>query len=194
MEWKLFNGNTSTFASQEWHLNRDSAPHLEQKNHKERLHKAADYTEEAIKLGAKTVVDLGCGDGGLLSLLKERNIKCWGYDFTPANIEHAVKIRKVDARLLNFKNDSIDYGDVAIMTEVLEHLENPHETIKNLPCKYLVASSPFNENDLYHPPYHIWAWDEEGYQKMIVDNGFTILKNTTSRGWSQIVLAMRNEI
>lgn len=57
--------------------------------------------------------------------------------------------------------------------------------------RILIASSPFNENDRNHPPYHIWAWNEAGFQKMISDNGYTILKNTTASGWSQIVLAVK---
>jgi hypothetical protein len=191
MEWKLFNGEASIYASEDWHKDRDAANHLKQKSHRPRMMQALEYTKEAINLGATTVVDLGCGDGGFLSLLHSCDIQCWGYDITPNNVDFARNVRNVDARLTNFKGNDIVYGDVAILTEVLEHLEDPHGVIKSLPCKYLIASSPFNENDKNHPPYHIWAWDEEGYQKMISDNGYTILKNTTASGWSQIVLAVK---
>jgi SAM-dependent methyltransferase len=194
MEWKLFQGDTSEFASEKWHSDREAAHHVDQKSHRSRMLTALDYVIYAQTLGASTVVDLGCGDGGMLSLLKEKNIKSWGYDFTPANIEYATTVRKVDGRLINFNKDQIEYGDIALLTEVLEHLEDPHSIIKNLPSKYLIASSPYNENDTNHPPYHIWAWDEEGYQKMIVENGYTILKTTQVSGWSQVVLAIRNNI
>jgi 2-polyprenyl-3-methyl-5-hydroxy-6-metoxy-1,4-benzoquinol methylase len=191
MEWKLFEGEFSEFASQEWHNNREAAHHLDQKSHRPRMQAALDFVLDALSFGALTAVDLGCGDGGMLSLLKEKNIKSWGYDFTPANIEYATKIRQVDARLTNFNQDQIEYGDIAILTEVLEHLENPHSIIKNLPSKYLIASSPYNENDKNYTPYHIWAWDEEGYQNLIQSNGYKILKHSKISGWSQIILAER---
>jgi len=191
MEWKLFQGVSSEYASQEWHRNREAAHHLDQKSHRPRMLIALDYVLDALNLGASTVVDLGCGDGGMLSLLKEKNIKSWGYDFTPANIEYAKNIRQVDARLIDFQVDQIEYGDIALLTEVLEHLEDPHTTIQQLPSKYLIASSPYNENDKNHTPYHIWAWDEEGYQNLIQSNGYKILKHSLVSGWSQIVLAER---
>jgi SAM-dependent methyltransferase len=191
MEWKLFQGNYSKFASEEWHNDRDAAHHVDQKSHRSRMLTALEYVIDAQNLGATTVVDLGCGDGGMLSLLKEKNIKSWGYDFTPANIEYATTVRKVDARHVNFNKDQIEYGDIALLTEVLEHLEDPHSTIKNLPSKYLIASSPYNETDKNHTPYHIWAWDEEGYCKLIENNGYKVLKSSKVSGWSQIVLAVR---
>ena len=124
---------------------------------------------------------------------KKKDIKSWGYDLIPNNVEYARTVRDVDAKLLNITNDLLEYGDVAIITEVLEHLEDPHTFIKNLSSKFLVASSPYNETDKVHRKFHIWAWDEEGYQKMINDNGYTIIKNTTVSGWSQIVLAVKTE-
>jgi len=191
MEWKLFQGNSSEFASEEWHKDRAAAHHIDQKSHRPRMLTALDYVLDAINLGASTVVDLGCGDGGMLALLKEKNIKSWGYDITPANVECAKTTRNVDARLINFKKDQIEYGDVALLTEVLEHLEDPHGTIKNLPSKYLIASSPYNEDDKNHPPYHIWAWDEEGYRNLVQNNGYKILKYSKVSGWSQVLLAIK---
>ena len=67
MEWKLFNGEASIYASEDWHKDRDAANHLKQKSHRPRMMQALEYTKEAINLGATTVVDLGCGDGGFLS-------------------------------------------------------------------------------------------------------------------------------
>jgi SAM-dependent methyltransferase len=192
MEWKLFNESNPEFARAEWYEDIESAHHLEEEHHRGRLIAALDFVNIAIDMGGDSVVDLGCGDGGLLELLKQNNIKSWGYDLMPKNIEYATNIRNVDARYTDFKNDEIEYADIAVMTEVLEHLENPHETVKNLPSRFLVASSPYNENNIHHYEFHLWAWDNQGYIDLMNSGGYDVLYIKNVSGWSQIVLAIRN--
>lgn len=71
MEWKLFEGDNSEFTTSKWYEGREAAHHLEQVGHRDRLLIAAEFVKDCMKLGARTAVDLGCGDGGLLQLLKE---------------------------------------------------------------------------------------------------------------------------
>jgi len=191
MEWKLFNGTNPEFAKADWYQNIESAHHLEEDHHRDRLLAAFDMVNVAIKMGGRTVVDLGCGDGGLLQLLKENNIKSWGYDLMPKNIDYSVNVRGVDARYTDFKNDEIEYADIAVMTEVLEHLEDPHGTVKNIPSKFLIASSPYNETDQHHYEFHLWAWDNQGYKDLIVQGGYEVIDLKNISGWSQIVLSKR---
>ena len=192
MEWKLFKGNTCEFASQEWYVEREAAHHLEQQGHRQRLIEAHKLVVKAVDLGGTSVVDLGCGDGGMLSLLKEDGINSWGYDLAPNNIEYAKNVRGVDARYTDFNNDeSIKYADVAVMTEVLEHLEDPHGVLKALPSKYLVASSPYHETDKNHYEFHLWAWDVVGYNKLLTDAGYEVIETVLEEG-SQILLGIRN--
>lgn len=192
MEWKFFDGD-SEFATAKWYEDRDSAHHLEESIHKDRLVSSSWLVKQAMEMGAKTAVDLGCGDGGLLQLLKDMGIKCWGYDLMPKNIQYAVEVRGVDARYTDFNSDDIEYGDVAIMTEVLEHMTDPHKVVRELPSKFLVASSPYNETDANHYEFHLWAWDKDGYDDLIRQGGYTIVNKLYSAGWSQIVLAVRDE-
>ena len=191
MEWKLFNGTNPEFAKADWYQDIESAHHLEEDHHRDRLLAAFDMVNVAIKMGGRTVVDLGCGDGGLLQLLKENNIKSWGYDLMPKNIDYSVNVRGVDARYTDFKNDEIEYADIAVMTEVLEHLEDPHGTVKNIPSKFLIASSPYNETDQHHYEFHLWAWDNQGYKDLIVQGGYEVVNLKNISGWSQIVLSKR---
>jgi hypothetical protein len=87
-EWRLFDGAVADVSTAEFHKDRPRVAHLEQPGHRERLFKAADYVRAAVKLvddEPATVSDLGCGDGGLLSLIRRYVPESWGYDFGPAN-------------------------------------------------------------------------------------------------------------
>jgi SAM-dependent methyltransferase len=192
MEWKLFEGAHSKKTTKEWYADRDAAHHLEENKHIPRLTQSAALVQECIDMGATTLVDLGCGDGGFLYLIKNHNIKSWGYDISYKNVEHAVNVRQVDARYSDFNNDSlIDYGEVAVLTEVLEHLENPHEVITNLSSKYLIASSPCNETDQNHYVHHLWAWDEEGFENLLKLGNYKIIKKFILSKKFQLVLAVK---
>lgn len=191
MEWKFFEGEPEILSA-EWHSSRESAHHLDETIHKERLAFSCELVKRAVGMGGKSIVDLGCGDGGLLSLLKDVGVPAWGYDLAPANIEYATNVRGVDARYTDFNSDDIEYADIAIMTEVLEHMKDPHKVVRDLPSKYLIASSPYNEDDKIHYEFHLWAWDKAGYDNLITQGGYRIIDKLYSAGWSQIVLAVRN--
>lgn len=191
MEWKLFEGEPEILSA-EWHETRESAHHLDETSHRERLFIASNLVRKAVGLGGKSVVDLGCGDGGLLSLLKDLDVPSWGYDLSPKTIEYATTVRGVDARYTDFVSDDIEYGDIAIMTEVLEHMKDPHKVVRELPSEYLIASSPYNETPENHYEFHLWAWDKEGYDNLITQGGYRILDKFYATGWSQVVLAVRD--
>lgn len=176
MEWKLFEGR-SHVSTAEFHADRETAPHLEQVFHQERLKTAAELATKACRAyHIATVVDLGCGDGGLLSLLPD-DLTSWGYDFQPSNVASAPR-RGVDVRYANFLEDDIAYGELALCTECIEHLEDPHGFLERLShnVRLLVCSSPMNETDEWHDTLHAWAWDVEGYRAMLDSAGFDVLE------------------
>lgn len=199
MEYRLFPEGTvphqSTF---EFHSDRERAPHLEQGTHTGRLRLAAEMIQEAAH-GVRqrgelipTVSDLGCGDGGLLSLLKDSPaLISWGYDFAPANAagwaERGVQAQPFDV----FGKDraSVRLGSVAVATEVLEHLADPHGVVRWIgeTSRFLVASSPWTENDISHDACHTWAWDMEGYRALVEQGGFTVVRHEQV-GQFQVIL------
>jgi SAM-dependent methyltransferase len=199
-EYKLFEGKVPHVSTFEFHQHRDRAPHLEQPGHQARLYQAAAFVRDVADYDGEpvSVVDLGCGDGGLLSLLQQypdQISRCWGYDFTPSTQEGWVE-RGVNAELKDaFGKDrnKIQYGRVAVTTEVLEHLADPHGAVKFLAGKvnYLVASSPVRENDVHHDVCHAWAWDMEGYKNLMENNGFRVANHFIVDDVFQVLWAER---
>jgi trans-aconitate methyltransferase len=191
-EWKLFDGAVAPFTDDEFYRDREAAHHMEQEGHRDRLLKAVDYALQAKEMfGCKRFSDLGCGDGGLVEEGSRRGLHIWGYDMQPDNVRHALKVRKVDVRLTNFEKDSeIFYGDCSILTEVLEHVSDPHGLVFNLPSDVIIASSPAWETDGSHYEFHNWAWDKEGYAALIEQGGYEIVRH--EEVWlSQIILGVR---
>lgn len=68
--------------------------------------------------------------------------------------------------------------DAIVLTEILEHLEDPDALLKLATQKagWLVASSPIVPDGNDHTTQHMWAFDMDGYHDMLV-----------AAGWSPVV-------
>ena len=182
IEDRLFpEGTIPEFTRPEWYAERDSAPHVDQDTHRPRLDVAAKYVLDYWQ-PHHTVSDLGAGDGGLLWLLRNHvpAHQKWGYDLQQTNVDAAAS-RDQDVRFGDVLTGDIDYGDIAVATEMIEHLIDPHGFVADLATKvdFLVASSPVTETAEHHYEYHTWAWDMDGYARMLNSNGFRVLRHET---------------
>lgn len=192
-EYRLFKAGTiPEYTTPEWYASREAAHHLEEPGQRQRLMKTASILASVLFASGTrfSCVDLGAGDGGLLSLLG-RNVEAWGYDLQPSNLDKASE-RGVDVRYGDVVNDDIEWGDIAIATEMLEHLVDPHEFVQKIGknCKYLLASSPWNETEDNHYEFHTWAWDQAGYRALLEHGGFKVVRTALVFGF-QIVLGVR---
>lgn len=193
-EWRLFDGDVPHVSTAEFHADRARATHLEQPNHRPRLEMAAALVRiAASRIGpSATVSDLGCGDGGLLSLMG--GIEAWGYDFCPANAvgwpERGVKAQPLD--VFGADRDRVRFGNVTCVTEVLEHLADPHGAVRWIGehSEAIVASSPWNERPDSHDECHAWAFDLAGYRALIEQGGFTVTRHVQVLQF-QVILGWR---
>jgi SAM-dependent methyltransferase len=181
--WKLFEGKVAPVSTAAFHAHRDRADHLGDDHHRPRLETAAEFVIHAADIVPdRTVSDLGCGDGGLLSLLKDDlDIDAWGYDFAPANAAGWAE-RGVKAELLDVFGDGQDqvrFGDITVVTEVLEHVSDPFAAVRWIRAnsKVLVASSPWIEDGYHHDECHAWAFDPTGYRQLLERAGWNIVKH-----------------
>lgn len=187
-EWRLTDEPVPHVSTAEFHADRPRAPHLEQPVHRPRLELAAALVSIAATLHSgrtggtrATLSDLGCGDGGLLSLVQDGLAEAWGYDFSPANAEGWPE-RGVTAEALDVfgaDSDRVRFGDITAATEVLEHIADPHGAVRWIGehSAFIVASSPWNETPDHHDECHAWAFDMEGYRALIEQGGFRILRH-----------------
>lgn len=175
---------TAPVSTYEFHEHRDRAPHLEQGPHRTRLYRTAALVRS---LDPASVVDLGCGDGGLLSLLS--GFDAWGYDFQPSNVAGWVE-RGVTAELRDVFNtrDVPRWGEVAVLTEVLEHVDDPHGVVEWVArnTRWVVASSPVGETPDAHADEHAWGWDIAGYLALFAPHFEAVTHETVD--WSQILV------
>lgn len=176
------------FSTQEFHDSREAAPHIDQHGmQRDRLVLAADFVKDLVlKHDIKTVSDICCGDGGLLEYLKpffaEHNVRSWGYDFQPANVRDAVYKRGVDVSFADVINDDIQFGELSIMTECLEHFYDPHAMVRKVgeQSNYFVASGPNGETPEAHYELHTWGWSWPAYEKLLEQGGFDIVRHEES--------------
>ena len=82
------------------------------------------------------VLDLACGDGTLLTLLKEaKRVESIGLEIDAANIQQCIKNgvnvieQNLDTGLSNFETDSFD---TVVLTQTLQALSSPDELIDEM--------------------------------------------------------------
>jgi len=99
------------------------------------------------------VLDLGCGDGLFLKMLKNKGIRGIGVDVSEVAIEKA-KIKGLDVKKFDFATNKLPFPDnsfeTVVLLDVLEHLYQPERVLKEayrVSKKNLLISVP-NSNSL----------------------------------------------
>ena len=137
-------------------------------------------------------LDVGCGSGDFLALMKSFDMDCYGVEPGGYNKEFAKE------RNLKIFNGSLkdahyqkNYFDVITMNHVLEHVSNPAETLKELqkiikpegtliiciPQSKCLAYKLFKENWVaLDIPRHLFTFSKENIWVYVKKEGFKIKK------------------
>lgn len=87
---------------------------------------------ELMPHGVETLLDIGCGDGLLLSLLKEKGVAAKGIDISEEGVAKS-RAKGLDVAVYDADGPvpfSDNAFDVVILLDVLEHLYAPEELLK----------------------------------------------------------------
>ena len=153
-----------------------------------------------IDFNNKKIVDVGCGTGILLKLIKENSqgSRFSGIEFS----ENALKIVKriipeAEVSQFDIYNKFSKTFDIVLCTEVLEHLLYPEKAIKNLiDCLnaegVLIITVPDGRNDTFEG--HINFWSPESWQ-VFIENNCSNLEFQIDRTMNnhQIAIIKKNE-
>ena len=75
---------------------------------------------------------------------------------------------------------------------MLEHLADPHEAVRwvGKHSPWLVCSSPHDEHPGSYDECHAWAWDVDGYARLVEQGGYRVVRHEVVDRF-QVVLAAR---
>lgn len=145
---------------------------------REMAHLRLGYMIGAIGAVPSSIMDIGYGSGEFLAVAKNIIPKCFGNDITgiqpPEGVEYIADFTSIGVSVVTF-------------FDVLEHFENPVETIKSLHCQYVVISVPhchyysdewFQNWKHRKPNEHLHHFNEASLGAMMNECGFVTLLQT----------------
>ncbi len=139
-----------------------------------------------LPVSGGSALDVGCGEGILLSALSSAGFSAEGFDVSSVAVAQARK-RGVCANVSDIENTAIKGSyDAVFCLEVLEHLHRPVEVLRKLsevlaPGGYIVVSLP-NESNVFHSlknvfaknPAHLHTFNDKKAHKLFEETGLVV--------------------
>lgn len=134
-----------------------------------------------------SILDVACGDASIVRAAQRLHAMKHIYlnDVSEAQVASLKDAAGLALALANTKFGSMDAHhllesvtgkvDVIVMTEFLEHVEDPDELLRLAATKarFLVASSPeMRPGQIDINPEHLWSFDRDGYRGLLGGNGW----------------------
>jgi SAM-dependent methyltransferase len=167
---------------------------------------------EAIGEGRRRILDLGCGNGRLLSMLREHGAAAWeleGIDFSAEAVERcrAKGFRAQATRIEDFEAEDGSF-DAVVMMQLIEHLHDPRAALSRVgallrPGGVFILETP-NVGGLdyrwfrgrwwgmYHFPRHWNLFSTSALRRLLADAGFTVLRTDYLISTSSWILSLHN--
>ena len=144
-----------------------------------------------------SVLDVACGDASIVRYALGLPRATGGIqhvylnDISKAQIESlkvaaGFKLALIDTKLSNLPVDELlqtitGKVDVIVMTEILEHVEDPDLILRLAATKtdqLLVSSPEMRTGQIDSNPEHLWMFDGQGYETMLVEAGWRVVQKT----------------
>ena len=151
--------------------------------------------------GEGRILDVGCGPGKLLRVLREQGWDAHGVDFSSvaadsARAKHGLKVKCSDLLAAEYPQSSFD---VVLFSHSLEHIYNPVETLREvhrilkpggLLLIYVPNAGSFESHVFgkwwvqWDVPRHLFHFTKETITKLLVETGFRRSRITYGKGTS----------
>jgi 2-polyprenyl-3-methyl-5-hydroxy-6-metoxy-1,4-benzoquinol methylase len=136
---------------------------------------------EYIPKDVVSILDVGCGLGEFLFILKERGYKVEGCDIDIVCVKRAKNITEVKVADVHRLTECYPTNSFDLVTclHVLEHLKSPYEAlneIKKVTKKYALFAVPnaryitFEERET-----HLFSWNKSTLKNLLESVGFKII-------------------
>jgi 2-polyprenyl-3-methyl-5-hydroxy-6-metoxy-1,4-benzoquinol methylase len=162
---------------------------------------------KTFSINAENILDYGCGYGELLFHADQKGFKTYGVEYNEKYIEILKKRYKQTSFMsISEFDSSVNFYDIIILNNVLEHVANPNELLQKLKSKLndkgiLVVIGPIENNFTIaqsfrqffftlkrkiknnvsnHPPYHITFTNYDNQLEIFGRNGYKFLLFETS--------------
>jgi hypothetical protein len=125
-------------------------------------------TREALGAPGPVVADLSTGDAAIpQGILANRSGRLLLGDFAPGYPIQG----PIEETIEHLEDDSVD---LFVCSETIEHLADPDTVLKRIRAKAhrLLLSTPIDENDTTLNPEHLWGWDVDQVERMLVNAGW----------------------
>ena len=162
--------------------------------------------------GARRILDVGCGNGRFLSLLREFGATEWqllGIDFDEAAVRQCLAkgLHAVVARIEDFEGEEGTF-DAVVMLQLIEHVEDPARICERVyallrPGGVFVVETPnlagwdyelFKRSwwGHYHFPRHWNLFATSALHRLLVDRGFSIERTDNLISTSAWIISFHN--
>lgn len=153
-----------------------------------------DYFERFRK--NNNIIDVGCGDGYFLDEAKKRGWNVYGTEYMDSKVEFCrQKGINMSQGILDPKNYAPDFFDVIVSIEVIEHINNAREEIKNFhrmvrPGGIVYLTTPHYNSlsrrmfrgkwNIIDYPSHLSYYTKKTLKRLFNDSGFSLVRFATT--------------
>lgn len=142
------------------------------------------------------ILDVGCGSGAFLNALQDERFEKYGVELNPDGykscLEKKINVKNCDLKNVDFEDD---FFDVITLWHVVEHLQNPFDTMPLVAKKLkedgiLILATPniaslgykWGKEAWFHldAPRHVVLYDQKNIRLLLQCSGFDVIKETRS--------------
>jgi SAM-dependent methyltransferase len=162
-----------------------------------------------VRLAGTSILEIGCGSGGILLALQQRGAIVAGFDLDPHKVEQALKrgLKNIQCQDALDERLIITNFDYVIISNVLEHLFDPKVFLHNLALKLSNSTSKLiidvpnidllnsygETTQDFFVISHLWYFSPITLRRMLLEAGFNV-EYTFVRGAALSVVCSAGEL